>query len=87
MNYFDLDLIETMRGKNKIKIESSAMKSDQQRHYRILTSQPNYVRLHELVQQRYELVKNYSERLIPDDQFTQMLDMLEQEIKKALILE
>jgi len=85
MNLFNLDLIEPMRV--KIKVENSAMKPEQQRHYKILTSQPNYLRLHELVQMRYELVKNYSERLMPDDQFTQMLEMIEQEIKNALILE
>lgn len=86
MNYFDLDLIKEMMGENKIEVKPSAMSSEQQRHWRILIGKPNYLRLDALVQQRWELVENYSKRLIPDDLFTQTLEMYENAIKEELIL-
>jgi len=92
MNLFNLDLIELMMDKNKIEIKNhplTAIGSEQDRHRMIAMSSANLNSLEILLHHR----KHTAMQLIhcKDEDLrkllTEMLKMIEQEIKKALILE
>ncbi len=92
MNYFDLDLIELMMGKNKIEIKKHtpiAMGSEQDRHRMIAMFSANLNRLEILLYHR----KHTAMQLLncKDEDLRKLLveclRMEENEIKEALILE
>jgi site-specific DNA-adenine methylase len=93
MNLFNLDLIELMTEKNKIEIKKytpTALGSEEERYRLISMTSPNHTKLADLLYHRRHTAVKILEHNTDNpmrDMFVKYLEMIENEIKKALILE
>jgi site-specific DNA-adenine methylase len=93
MNLFDTDLAKLMMENNKIEIKKhtpTALGSEGERYRLISMTSPNHTKLAELLYHRRHTAVKILEHNTDNpmkDMLVKYLEMIENEIKKALILE